>query len=343
MSAVWARLETAVRRSGSAAMVTVVTVRGSAPREAGARMIVDAAGGFTGTIGGGTLEWKALAIAQRQLADPATPRFIPRRFALGPELGQCCGGQVELAFERFSAIDLPEIAGLGDRESRGAFVTELAVTELAFADAAAGNAAVGHRLVRAAPGDFAATAYENGWLIERFGEEPRRLLLFGAGHVGRALVMALAPLPFAVRWVDPRADAFPTHIPQNVEAVALDDPAAALATAPAGAFVLVMTHSHALDLELVRAALAAGRFPYVGVIGSATKRARFTRQLRDHGIAAAAIEAMVCPIGMVGFRSKLPAAIAAGTVAELLVRDEAARMAVAAPPPGAVGAAGQGA
>ena len=138
--------------------------------------------------------------------------------------------------------------------------------------------------------------------------------------------MALAPLPFAVTWVDARPEAFPSHVPGNVTLSGEPDPEAILASAPDGAFVLAMTHSHPLDLAVVAAALKAGRFPHVGVIGSATKRARFESQLRAAGHDAAAITTLVCPIGAIGgLTSKEPAAIAAMTAAELLVADEAAR------------------
>ncbi len=160
-----------------------------------------------------------------------------------------------------------------------------------------------------------------------FGDARRPLMLFGAGHVGRALVLALAPLPFAVTWVDPRPDAFPAHAPMNVSLRRLDDPAAALATAETGTFVLVMTHSHPLDLELVGVALRDARFPYVGLIGSATKRARFEKRLAEMGVPPVRIVSLVCPIGVGGINSKVPAVIAAATVAELLARDEALRVA----------------
>jgi len=169
----------------------------------------------------------------------------------------------------------------------------------------------------------------DGSIRERFGDDRRPLVLFGAGHVGRALVMALAPLPFAVTWVDARPDAFPRHVPGNVALSREPDPEAVLAAAPDGAFVLAMTHSHPLDLAVVAAALKAGRFPYVGVIGSATKRARFESQLRAAGHPEEGIAALVCPIGAIGgVTSKEPATIAAMTTAELLVADEAARRAV---------------
>src|SRR5581483_12098851 len=140
-------------------------------------------------------------------------------------------------------------------------------------------------------------------------------------------VLALAPLPFAVTWIDPRPDAFPAMAPANVTLRQADDPAAALQAAPDGAFVLIMSHSHQLDLALTVAALADPRFPYVGLIGSKTKRARFERRVAEAGVPAERLAALVCPIGVPGVRSKLPAAIAAATAAQLLAYDEAIRAA----------------
>jgi xanthine dehydrogenase accessory factor len=125
-----------------------------------------------------------------------------------------------------------------------------------------------------------------------------------------------------VSWYDPRPDAFPAHLPQNATARQLGEPHDVVAAAPAGSFVLVMTHSHQLDLAVVHAALSDGRFPYVGLIGSKSKRARFEKRLAEGGIDRERIESLVCPIGVGEIRSKLPAAIAAATVAQLLERDE---------------------
>jgi xanthine dehydrogenase accessory factor len=138
--------------------------------------------------------------------------------------------------------------------------------------------------------------------------------------------MALAPLPFAVTWIDPRPDAFPAHIPANVSIGRLGDPAETFAAAPDGSFALVMTHSHQLDLALVYGALAGDRFPYVGLIGSKSKRVRFEKRLAAAGIPATRISDLVCPIGIPGIGSKLPAAIAAATVAQLVIHDEALRL-----------------
>ncbi len=125
----------------------------------------------------------------------------------------------------------------------------------------------------------------DGRVVERFGSDVTALYLFGAGHVGQHLVLALAALPFAVTWIDPRGGAFPSHVPANVTCRAGNEPVRLLEQAPDGAFVAIMTHSHALDLDIAAAALKARRFPYVGLIGSATKRARFASALRQIGIA----------------------------------------------------------
>jgi xanthine dehydrogenase accessory factor len=313
---VWPRLLEAIERHGGAAMVTVAAASGSVPREPGARMIVHPDGSFIGTIGGGTLEWQALALAQGMLGRTDGPRAELRRFALGPELGQCCGGRVDLLLERFGAAECEAVAHLAEQETAGAFATSARVTAVGVV-----------RLLTEEPVPPGSVALADGVLREGFGDARRPLLLFGAGHVGRALVLALAPLPFAVTWVDPRVEAFPAHLPGNVVARAVAEPAASLGAAPDGAFVLVMTHSHALDLDIVAAALKLGRFPYVGLIGSDTKRARFERRLAELGTAADRVATLVCPIGVPGIDSKAPAVIAAATVAELLVRDEALRAA----------------
>jgi xanthine dehydrogenase accessory factor len=157
---------------------------------------------------------------------------------------------------------------------------------------------------------------------EREDESRTALLLFGAGHVGRALILALAPLPFAVRWIDGRKDAFPSHIPANVVPVQTGNPEAELAPAEPGSFVLVMTHEHPLDLAITAAALRRDDLPFVGLIGSATKRARFERRFRQLGIAEARIRTLVCPIGVPGIAGKEPAVIAAAVAAQLLAERE---------------------
>ncbi len=308
----WPTIARFIESHGAAALVTLAQAQGSTPREVGARMIVAPDGTFTGTIGGGALEWGALAEAQALLArDDAMVKTLDQ--ALGPDLGQCCGGRVLLTIEKFSAADRAAVATLARAEGEGALTTLATV----------GNDG---RLVRRVVAAGQGSAYElrtDGSVRERFGEEPSAFYLFGAGHVGRALAVALAPLPFAVTWIDTRPGAIPGDFPVNVTAVTQGDPVELLARAGDGALVAVMTHSHALDLDLVIAALKADRFSYVGLIGSDTKRARFTAAMRKMGMAEATVDRLVCPIGLTAIRDKAPAAIATSVAAQVLIVREA--------------------
>lgn len=284
---VWPVIERVLAQHGTAVMVSVVRSDGSTPRETGARMIITPQG-FHGTIGGGTLEWKALATAQSMLGKPQAVRLLTQ--SLGPDLGQCCGGRVQLAFEAFDSSNLETVHKLALRETKGPFEIE---------------------------GRIAGVT-----LTEQFGERRRSLIVFGAGHVGRALILALAPLPFQVTWADPRAEAFPGAIPSNVVSTA-SDPVAIAAAAPQSAIVFIMSHSHVLDLAITDAALRNKRIAHVALIGSATKRARFEKRLREAGVEQARIVELICPIGINGIRSKHPSAIAASTAAQIVMLDEA--------------------
>ena len=320
--AVWPTIERFITEHGSAVLVTLAEAQGSSPREVGARMVVRPDGAFSGTIGGGALEWIALAEAQAMLS--RTERFRRLDKALGPDLGQCCGGRVRVTLERFDASDRADVAGLASAERSGRFVTVASIDD--------SGRPVRHVATPDEISTTAETAYKklrDGRVVERFGENLTQLYLFGAGHVGRALVLALAPLPFAVTWVDPRPGAFPTHIPANVSCVGEGEPVQFLGQAPDGALIAVMTHSHALDLDLVAAALKSRRFGYVGLIGSATKRARFVSAMSKLGLAKVDIDRLVCPIGLQEIEDKAPAAIAASTVAQLLIVRERGELAVA--------------
>jgi xanthine dehydrogenase accessory factor len=311
---IWPTIERFIAEHGAAALVTLAQAQGSSPREVGARMVVAPSGAFTGTIGGGALEWGALAEAQALLARRDGPAVARLDRALGPDLGQCCGGRVLLTIERFSAADRETVATLAKAERGGVLTT-------------VGTVGSDRRLARrAASVRSSGPAYDvqpDGRVVERFGEEPTAFYLFGAGHVGRALAVALGPLPFAVTWFDARPGAIPEMFAPNVTAIRDGDPAELLARAPDGAFVAVMTHSHALDLDLVIAALQAKRFSYVGLIGSATKRARFTSAMQKMGMAEEAVGKLVCPIGLTAIKDKAPAAIAASVAAQVLMAREA--------------------
>ena len=151
---------------------------------------------------------------------------------------------------------------------------------------------------------------------------PRTVLVYGAGHVGRALVAALAPLPFALRWIDARPGTLDAA-PPGVATVETPLPEAEARAAAPGALHVALTHSHALDLEIVAAALAA-RPGFVGLIGSATKRATFLRKLRARGLAEDRRARLTCPIGLPGLRDKRPPVIAASVAAQLLMVGAAA-------------------
>jgi xanthine dehydrogenase accessory factor len=251
--------------SQPAVLVEIVATQGSVPRGTDAYMVVTAKG-FHGTIGGGSLEWQALAEAQKMLEVQGPAKRLD--YVLGPDLGQCCGGRVTVQLSLCAKSDIDNVR------------------------------------IR----------------MNVSGRPPRSLFLFGAGHVARALVLALAPLPFHVKWFDGRTDAFPAIIPGDVE-INNSDGLQAIATAKPGSLAYIMTHSHTLDLALVDAALRTPHMAHVGVIGSATKRARFERRLREGGVDALRVKALMCPIGIAGITSKHPAAIAAAVAAQALQLD----------------------
>ncbi len=315
MSYLWQKIAAELEGQGTCALVTVARAEGSTPREQGARMVVSRDGSISGSIGGGTLEfqasqWAADAMAQEEAG------LLERVVSLGPDLGQCCGGRLSLAVEVLVASQLEQSRLLARLEKQGTPFSTHATVE---------QGKPLHRLV--VPGETVGPpfALEGDTLVEYFGAAVRPLWLFGAGHVGRAVVLALSPLPFRITWVDSRSDMFPKVMPGDLLCMACDRPASLLADAPRDAFVLVMTHSHAVDEDIIAEALRQNRFPYVGMIGSETKRARFTSRLGKRGVGREAVAQLVCPVGQTAVKSKQPAAIAAGIAVELLVADEAAR------------------
>jgi len=156
-------------------------------------------------------------------------------------------------------------------------------------------------------------------------EDRTDVMLFGAGHVGRAIALALAPLPFNLKWVDSRADAFPALIVQSARAIVSEAPAGEIIKTTSGTFVLIMTHSHSLDFEIVEAALKKTDLAYVGLIGSETKRIRFQNRLRSLAVNDKDIARLHCPIGTTGISGKEPSVIAASVAADLLIRQEGLR------------------
>jgi xanthine dehydrogenase accessory factor len=254
-------------RSRAAVVVEVSESRGSVPRAAGTRMLV-AADEVAGTIGGGHLELQAIRAARQMLRDGAAAPAAEQRIALGPTLGQCCGGALTLVYTPLAASD-----------------------PVAWADP-----------------------------LPRF-----ELQLYGAGHVGRAIASLLSGIACRVAWIDERDDQFPAApLAPHIERLCVEPVEAEVAQAAPGAFFLVLTHSHDLDLAIAEAILRRGDFGWFGLIGSKTKRARFEHRLRERGIAEATIARMTCPIGVPGVEGKEPEVIAVAVVAQMLA---------AAPPP----------
>jgi xanthine dehydrogenase accessory factor len=314
-----------------AVLVTVARVDGSGPRETGAKMVFTPTDQFD-TIGGGHLEFRAAEVARAMLAGGTAARRL-ERFALGPSLGQCCGGVVYLVFETVAADTRANFAGL-DRRWRDRNDT-WRIVPLDSADApllidGGGRPLHGGQLPAILDIDLAAPCRVlrdeagNRWLIDPCLAWRPHLLLFGAGHVGAAIVRALADLPCYVTWIDEREDEFPHVVPSNVRIEVTDLPEAVVSTAPAGASYLVMTHSHALDQRLAERILRRTDVGWFGLIGSKTKRMQFEHRLRDRGITGERLAGMVCPIGVPGITGKAPAVIAASVVAQLLQAWEAA-------------------
>ncbi len=247
-----------------AILITVDASRGSAPREAGAWMAVfrhDA----VGTIGGGQLEWAAMTQARQRLSGGQGAPLL--RYALGPALGQCCGGEVSLRFEPVGAADIETLQ------------LRLEVTRYPVA-------------------------------------------LFGGGHVGHALVRVLTPLPLQVSWVDSRDQVFAAELPAHVSCQHSDPVQAAVAQLAPDSRVLIMSFSHAEDLDIVAACLTRQRrqadLPYVGLIGSKTKWATFRHRLEARGFTPQELAHITCPIGVAGIGGKQPEVIAVAVAAQLL-------------------------
>lgn len=295
-------LISACDRHGRIARVVIAKVQGSAPRDVGAAMLVWE-DGFSGTIGGGTLEHQAIEAARARLRDDEHAGFTLTQHALGPDLGQCCGGAVVLATECFDAAQarvLPQ-----DVIARGTGDMSLA--------AARHKAALRAGQIPRSP------ALIDGWMIEPVSQPTRDLWIWGAGHVGRALVDVMAPLPdFRITWADIDTARFPPDVPEAVTVIAAARPEQLVRYAPARASHLIVTYAHALDLALCHALITHG-FGYAGLIGSKTKWARFRSRLAAMGHDGGAIARITCPIGNPAL-GKAPHNIALGVAVDLIER-----------------------
>ncbi len=246
-----------------AIVCTLTSVRGSSPREQGTFMLVGPRDLF-GTIGGGALEYMVIEHARRLIANGQAEEAMD--VPLGPEIGQCCGGRVEV--------------------------------KLAYADAATRDAL------------SAEVAAEDAGLPH--------VLVFGAGHVGRALAQMLALLPVRLEVIDTRRDEL-DFLPAGIASRAVAMPEAVVRAAPQGSSYVILTHDHALDFMIAREALARLDAPYVGMVGSRTKRARFSSWFAAEGGDAESLDRLVLPIGQQGLGDKRPEVIAALAAAEIMV------------------------
>lgn len=301
----------ATAEHGAVARILVVGVNGSAPREAGTSMLVWQSG-TAGTIGGGALEWQAIAAARAQMEEGAETRLV--RLPLGPALGQCCGGAVTLVTELWNA---DRLASLSDDQVIARPIQPNCPMPLP----------VRRMLARArSSGELPPLQLGHGWLIEPVTRPEREIWIWGAGHVGRALVAVLSPLPgLRITWIDTARDRFPTSIPAGVRQIVAAEPARLAPHAPAAAEHLILTFSHEIDFALCHALLLRG-FRSCGLIGSATKWARFRSRLAKLGHTLAEIDGIACPIGDPTL-GKHPQAIAVGVAARLLKQEIATRIA----------------
>jgi xanthine dehydrogenase accessory factor len=308
-------------------LVSVAAIRGSTPREAGAFMLISEAD-IAGTVGGGNLEHQVTVRAREilTLGRYLGAELVP--FPLGPGLGQCCGGSVEIAFHLLGAVQKhqlatairntrnPASAGHGDwvmlsmGESRN-----IETASIQDADAL-------DRLFAGGRGGLCDLAGQQK-LCLCLDDGATPLWLFGAGHVGQATVQALPPLPFDLHLIDSRDEYLTLPETSKLHLHQSERPEDEVGDMPPDAFALILTHSHAQDFDICRAALMRNDLGFVGMIGSQTKRARFVRRLKDRGLGDTEIGRLTCPIGIQGITDKQPAIIAASVAVQLLSVREA--------------------
>lgn len=318
-----------------AVLVRVIGTRGSAPRDAGTRMIVTGEQ-CLGTIGGGNLEYRAIAQARELLNHPDQTRL--HRYPLGASLGQCCGGLVQLLFEPLTEAVAPRLHYLHEKlnadqavilltraeppdEQGNSHIEQLLISQQdRFGTAQGFDTALLERAQAALTGppcdDIRPPALQ--WFeLLRASEVP--LWVFGAGHVGKALIHVLSTLPCEIRWIDSRADEFPESLPPTVLTCLSEHPEQEIDSAPAGCHVLVLTHNHALDERICAAALNNPDVAWCGLIGSASKRRRFLQRLQARGISDTRLaRCLCCPIGDPSLGNKHPGEIAISVAAQIL-------------------------
>jgi xanthine dehydrogenase accessory factor len=304
-----------------AVLITVAGIRGSAPREIGAKMIVTSTETI-GTIGGGQLEYQSTRIAVGMLGDQHTTL---RSFPLGSSMGQCCGGVVEVLFEPVAdglpawLRDLSALHGqrepaiIATRISRSKPAKLVVTAEQVFGEVDPVLVSKARKILAGRP----TVTRDVQEFFEPVVAPDFNIAVFGAGHVGTAVVNALSGLDCNIRWVDSRRKMF-HKVPANVRAIEALDPALEVAAMPGNSFYLVMTHSHALDFDICDRILRRHDARYCGLIGSLSKRRRFEKRYRQQGMTPSELDQLTCPIGLAGISGKKPAEIAVAAAAEIL-------------------------
>lgn len=290
------------------ARLVIISAKGSAPREAGAEAYVTQQS-QSGTIGGGTLEFEAVHIARRTTADstdkPQTGfRRLIRDFALGPDLGQCCGGHVRLLIEIFNPSCLEALIAIKEANAP-AYCHDLGTQQIATPH---------HKIASGLCYD-----QKKEQLILADNPAPTPVYIYGAGHVGQALIAVTNALYIDRIWVDTSRDRFPNEAPSDVTIVPASDMSIIAAHAPKDAIHIVMTYAHHLDEAICQALLAKGDFAHLGLIGSNTKKARFAKHFAAAGIGQEMIDRLNCPIGLADIKDKSPAHVALSIAGQIAV------------------------
>jgi xanthine dehydrogenase accessory factor len=334
-------------RSGERAIaVTVSGVRGSAPRNIGAKMLVGKSETF-GTIGGGELEYQCTRIACDLLRSDTSKTHLFRRFPLGANCGQCCGGVVDVLFETYDAEAgwFGDLTHYFDTGCPALVLTRFDAEQEFEKQVISGDKirefSIGREDSKILPAAMQKALGENNaqllkltnmqmQLIEPVSTGNFDIAVFGAGHVGAATVAVLATLDCNIRWIDSRRNFLNEVLPSNVQVVRTASPAREVAAMLANTYYLVMTHSHSLDYDICARILSRDDFAYCGLIGSLSKQRRFTRKLRLDDISN--VDRLVCPIGVAGIGGKKPAEIALSVSAQIMQTREANELGVSSRP-----------
>ena len=295
----WARAALTGIKNQPVCLVAIAGTAGSAPRETGALMLVYA-DHIEGSIGGGELEFQAIETARAHQPEASFERRI-RTYPLGPSLGQCCGGHVKVMYEWYSPDNvsvLTELAALA-AQSAGFSLHDTN-----------GQAEPSYTALRSDP-------LPETMLALALDIPLPEVFIYGAGHVGRAVIELARHLACQIYWVDVDESRYPEAIPPGVTRLAARTPQTIAAHAPDDAIHIVMSYSHQLDYEIISALLTTGRFARCGLIGSHTKAARFRGRLRDSGLSQNQIDRLICPVGLPEVAGKTPVQVALSVTAQL--------------------------